>query len=101
MKERRMEIRWPDDDPVAVLLFSIPRGQRNKVVQAILRAALLPGGWGKLVNGQLAVANTSVSPGVDADSDLPAPPEGTPEVGMSPEGTRGFMHGLQRFLDDD
>ncbi len=49
-----MDIRWSVDDPVTPLLAGIPRGQRTKVVQAIVGAALLPGDWAKLLNGTVA-----------------------------------------------
>ncbi len=94
----RTDIRWEDDDPVAKLLSGIPRTQRSKLIRSIVTAALIPGGWATLAGSNVAVASSATE---QTTSLVETTPEDTPEVGMSQEGTRGFMHGLQRFLDDD
>ncbi len=102
VKDFRMELRWSAQDPVAQLLTNIPRGQRTKIVQAILNAALLPGGWAKLVQGQLAVAlpTSPVAPEPQPDSELPESPP-APVDGMSAAGHQGFMAGLRQFMETE
>ncbi len=99
MKELRMDIRWAADDPVTPLLAGIPRGQRTKIVQAIVSAALLPGGWAKLMNG------TVTANAIDADRPLsPAPErEGSAEPTPPTAGSSQFVNALRRFgaFDDD
>ncbi len=102
MRDVRMEIRWAADDPVAALLGNIPRGQRTKVVQAILNAALLPGGWARIVDGNLTVRNGGKDPIPQGSTDSSVL-EVSVDTGMSAAASRGFLAGLRKFgaeLDD-
>ena len=93
-----MDIRWAGDDPVTPLLAGIPRGQRTKVVQAIISAALLPGGWAKLVNGTVIAQVDDAEPS-PTTPDVNNPADTEPPVTGSPQ----FLNALRRFgaLDDD
>ena len=95
----RIEIKIPDNDPLAAVLSAFPSRHRARMIRLILSAALLPGGWAKLaahpVAGRLVEA-------IEAEA---AHPVETPPVtddapligGMSPSGARGFLAGLRQF----
>lgn len=104
MRDVRMEIRWAADDPVAALLGNIPRGQRTKVVQAILNAALLPGGWARIVDGDLTVRNGGEDPTPKGSADSGGLEDSvSADTGMSATASRGFLASLRKFgaeLDD-
>lgn len=99
MKELRMDIRWAPDDPVTPLLAGIPRGQRTKIVQSIVSAALLPGGWAKLVNGTVAAHVMEAERPLSTTPE----PEGRAEPAPQLAGSSQFVNALRRFgaFDDD
>ncbi len=100
MKDFRLEVRWPPGDPVGALLAEIPAGTRSKLVRAILDAALHPGGWARITNGQLSVPG--VAPGTSADPAAPPRPSGAQVVddggdGMSDDGRKNVLASLVKF----
>ena len=61
----RMEVTIAADDPLTTILAGIAPGSRAKIVRAILSAALLPGGWARIVGDRVMVAtvdNARTSP---------------------------------------
>lgn len=101
----RTDIRWNDHDPVAQLLAEIPRSQRSKIIRAILEAALLPGGWAKLVNGQLTVRGHTESQPTEPPSPASFPDAGPASESevispMNPASAQGFVAGLRQFLEE-
>lgn len=99
----RTDLRWDDDDPVAQLLSTIPQRQRAKLIRAIVEAALLPGGWAKLAQGQLRLRNHDDVEGPSVAPDPPAEDRSPAIADMNAAGTQGFLAGLRQFgaLDDD
>lgn len=100
MPERRVELRLTPDDPLWPLFSALPGRQRNALARAILEAALLPGGWAKLVQGQLAIALPSDS-AASKPQPNPEPSASSPPLieGMSAAGHQGFMEGLRQFVE--
>lgn len=93
----RTDIRWPDQSPVAQLLADIPQKQRARLIRSIVEAALVPGGWAKIVQGQLHIASLPPTPPPAAVSS-PVEPVVSP---LSPQGARGFVAGLRQFLNEE
>ena len=85
----RVDIRIPDDDPLAAVVTEIPAGARGKVARTILSAALLPGGWARIAGDHVMVA---------ARESAPASPP--PPTAQAQKATLGL---LKQFgaLDDD
>ena len=93
----RLDLRWPDDAPVARLLAGIPRRQRAGIIRSIVEAALIPGGWARLVvdnNVQVAVGAPEPTSDVPQRPTSAAAPE--PD-GMSPTGRASFREALRQF----
>ena len=99
MKALRMDIHWSADDPVTPLLAEISRAQRTKVVQAIVSAALLPGGWAKLLNGTVAAHVMEA----ERPLSIQPEPEGRAEPAPPWAGSSQLVNALRRFgaFDDD
>ena len=100
----RIEIKIPDNDPLAAILSGLPTRHRAPMIRLILSAALLPGGWAKLA-AHPAIEHSNAVDAPEAAHPVEAPPvtDDAPLVGgMSPSGARGFLAGLRQFgaLDD-
>ncbi|MDA8206396.1 MAG: hypothetical protein M0Z36_10025 [Thermaerobacter sp.] len=84
----RLDIRIPDGDPLAAILSEVPGGARGKVARAILSAALLPGGWARIVGDRLTVAGMENSPASSLAS------------AQAQRATLGLLRQLGAFDDD-
>lgn len=98
----RIEVQFPDADPVGAMLSQLPRGQRSKIVRMVLHAAFLPGGWAQLVQGRLTVPDAGLPDSKSTPAPSAAEESGPTGAGMSAAGTKGFLAGLRQFgaLDD-
>ena len=88
-KALRMEVTFAADDPLSPILTGLAPGSRAKVVRAILSAALLPGGWARIVGDRVSA--------VTGESTPASPP---PPTAQAQKATLGL---LKQFgaLDDD
>ncbi len=98
----RIEIKIPDNDPLAAVLSGLPTRHRASMIRLILSAALLPGGWVKLA-AHPGIEHSEVVDAVNAP-EVAHPVEAPPVTddasligGMSPGGARGFLAGLRQF----
>lgn len=97
MAECRIELRVRATDPLWAVFGSLPGRQRNALARALLEAAVLPGGWARLVESEAGtdfVASTLGAPLAPEPDPAPDPP---PSTGMSAAGTQGFLAGLRQF----
>ncbi len=104
MRECRIELRVKDSDPLWSILGVLPGRQRNTLARSLLEAALLPGGWAQIMQGQLTVRQEegTLIPG-DRDNTVEPPSFKETEAdptGMSAAATRGFLAGLRKFGAD-
>lgn len=105
----RTDIRWPDDAPVTQLLAGVPRSRRAVLIRSIVEAALVPGGWARIVNGQVQVQigtdgeHPVLNPANQPVSEAGSQPTAADSDGMSSAGRASFLDGLRQFgaeLDD-
>ena len=94
----RTDIRWPDDAAVTRLLAGIPRSHRAHVIRSIVEAALVPGGWARLVDGAVQPSTPPEEPRntkpVEVLESAPSGPS------MSPAARSSFREALQQFGTD-
>ena len=107
MRECRIELRVKESDPLWSILGALPGRQRNTLARSLIEAAILPGGWARIVQGQLVVNHEEekIVPSDVADTtDSPPLEEAEADpTGMSAAASRGFLAGLRKFgaeLDD-
>ena len=88
----RIDLRIPDDSPLARVLSDLPAGSRAKVLRTIAEAALVPGGWAKIVQGQVEIQ------GVREPSGASAPPR-KPSMDAQ-QAALGLLRKFGAFDDD-
>lgn len=97
IKPFRVELRIDPTEPLGAALGHLSGRERNRLVRALLEAALLPGGWARLAERCPDVGATPESePATSSDASEDSP-DSAPPTTMSETGARSFLAGLRQF----